>query len=189
MIIFVIILAVVVLFWMYNLDVTFYGPRHCIQRLFGYNDFYDRLADIFLNIENRTIYYTYKNKNWRIELWKGNYGLFFGGEVGIYNKDLNRIKPHYNSATDEEMIYMSMEIYHNDKILITRPYNRYWWINGFKFRFLKKISNDELRLHTTLTFNDIESRDAFIRAYINSYDSATIKFSSIDGNNMVEINF
>lgn len=195
MIKFVIVLVILLLFvllFMFRYDVTqgiFYAPRHCFQRLFGYNDFYDDLADVIMNIENRTIYYTYKKNNWRLELWKGDYGLFIGGEVGIYNKNPKHPRQHYNSAIGEDLIHMSMEIYHGDKLLLTRPYARYWWINGFKFDGLKNISSGELKMRTTLTFNDYESRDAFVNAYIKEYDRATIQFSTNNQNNSVTIDF
>ena len=156
----------------------FYGPRYCIQRLFGYNDFYDKIADLILNIQNRTINFLYNGKEWRIELWKGKYWIFIGGEVGIYYKRLKQSLKHYNAVFNKDMIEMDLELYYDNKLLFKRPYKKYWWVNGFKYNMLKKVSPDELKLHTLLTFKDQEARYSFFKAYIDKFDSSTIQLST-----------
>ena len=41
-------------------------------------------------IDCEPICFMYGGKNWMIELWKGQYGLETGGEIGVYNAAENR---------------------------------------------------------------------------------------------------
>ena len=75
-----------------------------------------------------------------IQLWKGQYGLiFYGGEVGVYTKPKDRNVDHYDCASDDDMLRISVNFYYYDKakeqwqFRFERPYGLYWWCTGFKF--------------------------------------------------------
>ena len=59
--------------------------------------------------------------------------LFRSGEIGIYNKPLDRKIKHYDSAKSAEDLFgVGMSIYHNDKRLFTREFGKRWWTTGFQ---------------------------------------------------------
>ena len=39
-----------------------------------------------------------------IQVWKGQYGITTGGELGVYNKTTNRETEFYDCASDEDML-------------------------------------------------------------------------------------
>ena len=59
-----------------------------LQRYFGYAYAYDAAA-LAMNaiIDCEPIFFDYAGKTWMIELWKGQYGLETGCEIGVYNRD------------------------------------------------------------------------------------------------------
>lgn len=174
----------------YNLrENIVFAPEYCLQRLFGYNDFYDKVADIIMNLKDRKIYYNYKGKEWRIELWKGRYCCVIGAEAGIYHRNPKSRFKHYNSAFGKDLIHMEMELLLEDKLLLKRKYDRYWWINGFRFDILRKIPIEKLKLKLSINFNDFEERSAFVQSYIKAYDNTTIEYSDNENCNLVKILF
>ena len=117
----------------------YYYPddKDCWQRNAGYNEVYDNMAPMTaMFIDQVRLRFNYGGKDWMIQLWKGQYGLiFYGAEVGVYTKPKDRVLMHYDCATDEEMLKMSMVFneYKNGKWQqrFTRPYGYYWWCTGF----------------------------------------------------------
>lgn len=60
------------------------NPR---QYNWGYCYFYDEgIFFISSLLDCEPIYFLYDGKEWMIELWKGQYGIETGGEIGIYNR-------------------------------------------------------------------------------------------------------
>jgi len=58
----------------------------CWQRSVGYTYTYDVLAQpCFMTIDCEPFYFNYDEKRWLIELWKGQYGIMTGAEIGLYN--------------------------------------------------------------------------------------------------------
>lgn len=58
------------------------------QRAFGYTALYDYYAPRFgMVFDCLPIYFDYGGRTWLIELWKGQYGINLGCEVGIYKAD------------------------------------------------------------------------------------------------------
>lgn len=119
---------------------VFYTAKDPWQRNFGFNPVYDISAQfIFINYNTDRYKFTADGKDWMIQLWKGQYGLvFYGGEVGVYTKPLDRAVDHYDCAADEDMLRMSVNLYYYDKakeqweFRFERPYGLYWWCTGFK---------------------------------------------------------
>lgn len=115
----------------------FYTADDPWQRNVGYNSIFDTTAPLTLiDFDTMRLRFPYEDKDWMIQLWKGQYGLiFYGAEVGVYTKPKDRVLMHYDCATDEEMLKMSMVFneYKNGKWQqrFTRPYGYYWWCTGF----------------------------------------------------------
>ena len=70
-----------------------------LQRSLGYAYGYDaaaiRMATI---IDCEPIFFDYDNKHWMIELWKGQYGLETGCEVGVYTRPIGSSGVGYDLA-------------------------------------------------------------------------------------------
>ena len=63
-----------------------------LQSKFGFMDFYDEAGALLgMDLDDEIVTFQYGNREYRIELWKGNYGFgnAFGGEFGIYYRDIS----------------------------------------------------------------------------------------------------
>ena len=94
------------------------------QRDLGYCWLYDRHAAAFgMVLDCETIYFDYRDCTWLIELWKGQYGITTGAEIGIYNTTREDIQSekftgtYYEPISDEERLPLSLTLYKNGKIL------------------------------------------------------------------------
>lgn len=134
----------------------FYSAVNCWQRKFGYNNYIDIASRQWgCNIKWIKSYFTYKNKKgkkkkWRIELWKGNYGVTIGAEIGLYYKSYGSKIPHYSAVSNNDMMEMSYQLYYKklsgkrNKIL-QRNKTKHWWLNGFKIGHAPIISRLEMK--------------------------------------------
>lgn len=63
----------------------FYSLMDSWQRDANFISQYDKYAAIFGNMRylTTTVDFYYDGLDWRIQLWKGQYGPFGGGEVGV----------------------------------------------------------------------------------------------------------
>jgi hypothetical protein len=143
------------------------------QRNMGYSRLYDEaMAPFGMIVDCEPIYFEYKNKIWLIELWKGQYDLNTGCEIGIYTVDKPIVNipevykyMFYNCASDAERLTMSFTLRKNGKILFSRD-ERHWWLSGFKLGEYSEPS--ELVMNVNVTFKDSVMRDAFISGLIDA---------------------
>lgn len=152
--------------------------RGAWQRKFGYAYSYDVSAPVTISavIDCEPFFFVHNKKHWMIELWKGQYGLESGGEIGVYvdyHKDvldtLIGARPHdpkngrlFNCASDAEQLEMSFTLYRNGKELFHRGPERHWWVTGFKWGVLSKP--EELVMDLRIRFPSTKMRDAFVAA-------------------------
>ncbi len=136
----------------------YYSTMNPLQRNFGFNFLYDVAAPrAGMIYSTERILFDYAGKNWMIQLWKGQYGITAGGEIGLYNKT-DKIM-HYDCANDEELIEMAFDFYNNDQYVFSRGPEKHWWLTGFKIfnvgiPFL-------IELDITLKFTDVAMANAF----------------------------
>lgn len=134
----------------------FYTAADPWQRNIGYNSIFDVSAPFTLiNFETTRLRFEYGQKDWMIQLWKGQYGLlFYGAEVGVYTKPKDRELMHYDAASDDEMLKMEMVFNYkrNGEWVkrFTRPYDAYWWCTGF-LAGNKLDEFDDLRVDMRIT--------------------------------------
>lgn len=151
----------------------FYTADDPWQRNFGYNEVYDNAAGLTLMIiDTFRLKFPYKDKDWMIQGWKGQYGLVLvGAEVGVYTKPKDRQLEHYECAEDEDLLRMEMELQKLESIdgeetwttIIYRPYDEYWWITGFIFG--NELGNyDNIRMNIRIAMKDYEMLAAFKKA-------------------------
>ena len=141
----------------------FYSRMDAWQRKYGYCRLYDEAAAPFSMIfDSEPIYFEYANRKWLIELWKGQYGLTTGCEIGIYTTDEQNINQFtvYDCVGDEDLLQLSFYLRKNDSVLFGRS-GRHWWLTGF---VLGEFSEpDELKMDVAITLKDDEMCRAFIR--------------------------
>jgi len=171
-----------------------YDPRQdiifsrmdALQRQFGYAYGYD--DSIFLInavIDCEPIFFAFAGKTWMIELWKGQYGLMTGCEIGVYNRSPNN-SPHYalldrilgerrhdrtpshnmffDCASDGELLEMSFTLKRSGQKLFSRGPEKHWWLTGFKWG---ELSNpDDLSMEVEIEIPNNEMREAFKQGLI-----------------------
>src|SRR5690348_3361555 len=65
-----------------------YSRQDAWQRGVGYSWAYDKAAPLSrMILDCEPLYFTYDGKQWLIELWKGQYVIECGGEIGVYNRE------------------------------------------------------------------------------------------------------
>jgi len=136
------------------------------QRYIGYCRLYDELAaPTGMIVDCDEFYFDYQDKQWMIGIWKGQYDMVTGGEVGFYKNALNFDLPghpkalFYNAVDDKDMLEMSYVLKKNGNVLFTRK-DKHWWLTGFKLGEFSQPS--ELSMDISITLKDEEMRDAFI---------------------------
>lgn len=137
------------------------------QRNLGYMDFYDSKAP-FLNMvmDCQPIYFDYDNKHYRIEFWKGQYGLTTGAEIGIYIRDnqFSILKEFYRAANDDERLDMTFSL--SKKCKLFSRYGTSWWLTGFDVGLFSKPK--DLQMKICIQFLDCKMRNAFVKALIKA---------------------
>ncbi|MDR2889305.1 MAG: DUF4474 domain-containing protein [Lachnospiraceae bacterium] len=140
------------------------------QKDFGYIFLYDKIAPrINLVFDCEPIYFYYDEKTWLIELWKGQYGINSGCEVGIYYADrivprVNLKKTLFRAVPSDEMLPISINLIQgNDSI--ARLTKRHWWLTAFRMGSFKRPS--KLAMNVSITFPTREMLDAFVHAMLD----------------------
>jgi len=142
------------------------------QRPFGFCWAYD-VASPFLSmiIDAEPFYFSYRGKQWMLELWKGQYGLETGAEIGLYGRvaenavfeDAGQRFRWYDSAYDHERPMMSFTLFRNGEPLFRRGPELHWWLTGFKWGVFTS-STAQLRMDIDLDFPWSGMRDEFQKA-------------------------
>ena len=149
-------------------DYYYTNDKAAWQTNFGFGRIYDLVSPyILLEYDYVRVFFTYEDKDWMLQMWKGQYGLiFYGGEVGIYNREHSEDGisewAMYNCPGEEDWLGMEMTLWHEEingnwTREFTREYDKYWWCTGFKNGHLRQEEPaDELKLEGRITFKDEE---------------------------------
>ncbi len=109
----------------------YYSSVNPWQKGFGFNIIYDMAAPLAgMNYSTERIYFNYDNKDWMIQIWKGQYGMTAGAEIGIYNKTDKIMQ--YDCVSEEEFLEMSFVLYNQGEKMFERGPEKHWWLTGFK---------------------------------------------------------
>ena len=151
---------------------------NCTQRKFGYNVLYDAGAKLIdFSIDTTRVKFNYDNKQYMIQLWKGQYisgdiGTV-GGEVGIYTRAAGTTSAigHYNCAAESDWLNMEMTVLWDEfddgvyRPQLTRKYSLHWWQTGYVDGQLKNRNDSSvLRILSRITFKDETQASAFEKA-------------------------
>lgn len=140
----------------------FYTPLYPWQRYFGYNVGFDIAAPIAgMVFDTERLEFVYEGKEWMIQLWKGQYGITAGAEVGLYNRDPEKAM-QYDCADDEDLIEMQFDFYNQGKYVFSRGPEKHWWLTGFKV-FHVGIPFT-ITMDITLKFTDNQMASAFLKS-------------------------
>lgn len=150
----------------------YYSTINPWQRQFGFGELYDAMAP-YANMRYATIKvdFDYKDLKWRIQCWKGQYGVLCGGEMGVYTKDSDDLaSDFYECASDENLLEMHFKYYKtpsdfNKKTpTFERELQEHWWLTGFKFG---QCNPKECVMEMTFVARDKEMADGIEKGLIN----------------------
>lgn len=143
------------------------SKNDCWQRDFGYMDLYDLKAP-FLNMvfDSEPIYFDYDCKQYRIEFWKGQYGITTGAEVGVYVRDKHPLFPtsYYRAATDDERLDISFEL--TKKCKMFSRCDKSWWLTGFDVGTFSR--RKDLIMSICICFPNECMLEAFYKSLVNA---------------------
>ena len=116
-----------------------YSRLHPWQRKMGYEKTFDEGAVLLsMVIDCEPVYFEYEGKRWLIELWKGQYGMTTGAEIGVYRAEKPEdFKPgderglHYDAVDDDELLFMQYVLYRSEEEILRRK-ARHWWLTAFE---------------------------------------------------------
>lgn len=137
------------------------------QREFGYSDIFD-LNSPFINIvmDAEPIYFDYNNKHYRLEFWKGQYGVTTGAEVGVYVRDFDSKLPKgvYRSATDNERLDICFNLYKKCYLFSRKDFT--WWLTGFDVGNFSRPK--DLKMTVAIKFPNKEMQVAFVAGLLRA---------------------
>lgn len=130
----------------------------------GYSALFDRAALHFnMSFDALPVYFRYQGATWLIELWKGQYGVSTGAEVGVYRADGLLAESELSSALfhavdDGQYLPMSFTLRRNGTI-IARICKSTWWLTAFLPGLYSRSSS--LALDVSICFPDAAMQEAF----------------------------
>lgn len=137
------------------------------QRNYGYTESYNHYAPHFNMIfDYEPIYFDYQDRTWLIELWKGQYGINTGAEVGVYYSD-SFVPPALRKLTlfhcvkDKDMLPITLHLFQKDCsiAMVRRPH---WWLTIFAVGMYTEPK--DLSMNVSITFPNQEMMEVFIDA-------------------------
>lgn len=161
----------------------FFSTLDAWQREFGYTRSYDCIAP-YLNMvfDSEPIYFDYDNRTWLVELWKGQYGINTGAEIGFYCADgliplEKRSKTLFHPVSDEELPCMTMKLEQNEnqeEREIAKLGMPHWWLTMFRMGCFSRP--EQLQAKICISFADCGMTCAFYEALVDmGYHPCTIK--------------
>lgn len=179
-----------------------YSRMDALQRQFGFAYGYD-VATLAMNgiVDCEPIFFDYAGRHWMIELWKGQYGLETGCEIGVYSRPMGSTSTKdalldstigrrpgdpnpshnlfYDCANNNELLEMSFILYKNGKRLFSRGPEKHWWVTGFKWGIYSRP--DELTMDISISCLDAVMCAVLVGAlrgmgYNVNLSSTTVRF-------------
>lgn len=143
--------------------------RDAWQRQFGYCSFFDNTALVFgMVFDCEPIFFCYAGRTYRIEFWKGQYGINIGGEIGIYYVDEILSPEQYETAvfqsiSDSELLTMGMTVYQSGQKLFEST-QQHWWLTGFSVG--KYCEPESLTIKVCISFRDSAMLSCFVESLL-----------------------
>lgn len=158
--------------------------RDALQRMGGYSDVYDLLSvSLYMPIDVEPIIFDYNGQKWKIELWKGQYFMATGCEIGIYLQ--SKIAPgRYYCAPDDDMLHMSYELHRNGELLFKRD-DKHWWLTGFRPGIFTESKNLAME-NIVIECKDKQMAQAFYNALVKQFKNNASEYKyKLSGNKVM----
>lgn len=151
------------------------------QRRAGYTALFDKAALHFhMVFDALPIYFNHCGRTWLIELWKGQYGINTGAEVGIYHAD-GLLEPdeyasaHFQAVDDSERLPVSFNLFRGERLLASMSHTT-WWLTAFLVGMFTKP--EQLSMEVTIGFPCQEMQHQFLEALDRiSMENKSLRFS------------
>lgn len=159
------------------------------QKVFGYTSFYDFSAAYFnMVFDYETIYFDYNKRTWLIEMWKGQYGINSGCELGIYYSDTIIDPEDYNTTLfkavePKDMLDISLKL----NRCLTKKCHHYsnlghvnshhWWLTIFDMGTFSKP--EELFVNISIRFKDARMMYQFLDSFQEALPGTSYKMSGL----------
>ncbi len=150
-------------------EMVLYATVECWMRDFGFCLLYDVVANlmpVIYRYNTRRFKFDYDGLQWMVQVWKGNYFVANGGEVGLYYREPRLYGSYYDCAENDKMLPMEMQVCHGDKVLVNRSLKEHWWINGFNLSGTMYLP-ETITLKFSMIMSDKEMLDAFCESIDN----------------------
>ncbi len=166
----------------------FIARRDAPQKIFGYTTFYDLAAPYFNMIfDYETIYFNYDGRTWLLEMWKGQYGINTGCELGLYYAD-TIIQPKdysstlFHSVEAKDMLDISLELNRTPRkenvfTTVGKVSKHHWWLTQFKMGMFSKPQN--LLVNTAVRFKDCYMLYSFLNSFENTLPHVTYTVNNL----------
>ena len=110
------------------------------------------------------VYFDYEGKTWLIELWKGQYGINAGAEIGVYHADRILSEKEYKTtrfeaASNTELLNCSFVLCGKNGSCVKVAQNHWWLTAFFTGSFVWPA---DLCMKATIRFPDKRMQFAFI---------------------------
>ena len=147
-----------------------------MQRSEGYCKGYDEAA-VAINsiIDSEPIYFCYDGYEWMIELWKGQYGIETGCEIGVYYREQDKplsiaektvLGKLYDCVPDERMLTLRFVLKKEGQELLVRDWMKHWWLTGFHWGVFSQP--EQLTMAVGIHFPNRDMQQAFVHQGLES---------------------
>lgn len=140
------------------------------QRQFGYRSLFDRTASRFnMVFDSEPVFFYYKDRTYRIEFWKGQYGINIGGEIGVYYaegilKTEEFETASFQSVSDEELLDLGMAFFYKGQKVFEYE-GKHWWLTGFSMG--RYCEPEDTVMWAFVEFPDQEMLKSFVESLLN----------------------
>lgn len=149
------------------------------QRRMGYCALYDKAAPgLNMIFDFLPVYFDFRNQTWLLEIWKGQYGINTGGEMGLYHADRILDETEYQttlfqSVNDEDMLHFHFSLQKNESSCANVS-GTHWWLTAFRLGLFSDPS--DLSMEVSITFPNAEMAGAFVNGLFKAgYSTSEIK--------------
>lgn len=158
----------------------FYTSYDNWQRQGNFVPLYDTAAH-YINMNYKTVRIDFgpcDGYNWRMQLWKGEYGVFGGCEAGIYTADPEKNAQLYTAVDNNHMLqwesflYLSESDFKNGNEWFYREWQSHWWLTGFKAGV---VNPEDIVMYLHVRMLNPNMSNQFEEALLNSgYGKASV---------------
>lgn len=120
--------------------------------------------------DSLSVYFDYRGKTWLLHLEKGQYGIYFGGDAGLYYTDHivspdSRNFTQFTNVKESENLLLSLELLEHN-MSVFHLSRQHWYLSGFRIGICHP--DELLPLRISVTFPDTLMLQSFIHGLLNA---------------------